>query len=81
MKWAELTPETIAKTEQWFIDLALDCIAEAESGEVVVNDFESYKERQMGVVKEYTDKTYKPTFTFLQRAWYIQTGESVAFLS
>lgn len=81
MNWAELTPETVAKAEQWFIDNALGCIAEAESGEVYVNDFESYKAWQMAIVKEYTDKTYRPTFTFLQRAWYIQTGESVAFLS
>lgn len=80
MKWSELTPETIAKAEQWFIDNALACIAEAESGKVYVNDLEAYRVRQMAIVKEYTHKTYRPTFTFLQRAWYIQTGESVAFL-
>lgn len=80
MKWEDLTAETITKTEQWFIDNALGCIAEAESGEVFVNDFESYKAWQMEIVKKYTDKTYRPTLSFLLKAWYIQTGECPALL-
>ena len=76
----ELTQETILATRQWFADNAMACIAEVESGAVKVNDPEKYfawrKESAANSLAGKNDHT----FTFMQRAHYLQTGECVALL-
>lgn len=76
----ELTEETIQKTRVWFHDNALDCIEEVRSGKVMVNDPESYfswrEEQAADALKGNSDHTV----AFLQKAYFIQTGESVALL-
>ncbi len=77
----QLTDETIQKTRKWFSDNALACIEEAKSGKVYVNDLEYYTKLNLEKSKEYLEGKHQITFTFLQRAYFIQTGESVPLLS
>lgn len=72
-----LTEETIQKTRKWFSDNAIACIEEAKSGKVYVNDLERYTKLNLKSSKEYLEGSHQITFTFLQRAHFIQTGESV----
>jgi len=75
-----LTPETIQATRQWFADNAAACIAEVEAGRVWVNDPARYFAHQRQAAADSLAGKYDHTFTFLQRAHYIQTGECVPFL-
>jgi hypothetical protein len=76
----KLTDESIQKTREWFHDNAIACIEEVKSGKVKVNDCESYFEWRNREAKEYLEGCHDRTLTFLQRAYFIQTGESVAML-
>lgn len=76
----ELTKETIQKTRKWFSDNAIACIEEVKSGKSWVNDEESYFEQENKNAKEFLEGKYDHTLTFLQRAYFIQTGESVPLL-
>lgn len=73
-----LTKETIQTTRQWFADNAQACIDEAVSGAIKVNNLVGYIADQQVKIDEYLSGVWDHTFTFLQRAHYIQTGESVA---
>jgi hypothetical protein len=77
MKFAgiEITAESIQATRQWFADNAQACIDEAVSGEVRVNDLESYIEWNKQRIVDALAGKGDYTFTFAQRAHYIQTGE------
>jgi hypothetical protein len=75
-----LTPETVQKTREWFAANALACIAEAESGAVRVNDLAFYRSACLKSYEEYLAGRWDHTFTFQQRAHYIQTGECIALL-
>ena len=76
-----LTESTIQATREWFAANALACIAEAVSGEVFVNDLPAYIEWRMESHAESLAGKWDHTFTFLQRAHYLQTGECVSLLS
>lgn len=76
----ELTDETIKKTRKWFHDNSISCIEEVRRGEVGVNDRESYFSWRANQAKEYMDGQHDRNLTFLQRAYFIQTGEWVALL-
>ncbi|WP_124115428.1 hypothetical protein [Paenibacillus xylanexedens] len=76
----ELTEESIQKTRQLFADISLACIEEVECGKVRVNDPESYFAWRKEEAKEVMEGKADHTLTFLQRAYYVQTGESVALL-
>ncbi|MBF8216212.1 hypothetical protein MKS87_11465 [Bacillus subtilis] len=76
----QLTDESIQKTRKWFADNAMACIEEVKSGKVYVNDRESYFAWRNKEAKEYMEGKHDHTVTFLQRAYFIQTGESVALL-
>lgn len=75
-----LTPETILATRQWFADNAQACIDKVVSGDMKVNDLIGYIERQEQLIDECLSGVWDHAFTFLQRAYFIQTGESVALL-
>jgi hypothetical protein len=77
----ELTAETIAATRQWFADNAQGCIDEAVSGVVRVNDLASYIEWRREQIADSLAGKGDHTFTFLQRAHTLQTGECIAFLA
>jgi hypothetical protein len=76
-----LTPETIQATRQWYADNAQACIAEAESGEVFVNDLPSYIAWRKESAADSLAGKYDHSLSFLQRAYFIQTGISVPILS
>lgn len=76
----ELTEETILKARRWFADNARECANEARDGTVRVNDLPAYLVSCGKREAEAVAGEYDQTFTFMQRAYYIQTGESVALL-
>ncbi|MDR5812032.1 hypothetical protein QCE62_00320 [Caballeronia sp. LZ033] len=73
----ELTPETITATHAWFANNAQACIDEAVSGAVRVNDLSSYVAWRQQDIDRHRAGIGGTSFAFLQRAYYIQTGESV----
>ncbi len=75
-----LTSETILATRQWFADNDQACIDEAVSGQVRVNDLPSFIEWKKQSIADGLVGKWDHTFAFLQRAYFIQTGESVALL-
>ena len=76
----EITKETIQQTRKWFSNNALACIEEAKSGKLFVNDLEKYIELKTKSSIEYLEGNHDHVFAFVQRAYYIQTGESVPLL-
>ena len=75
-----LTDESVLRTREWFADNCLGCISEAKSGLVYVNDLEEYIVWQLDSRDRVLAGKDDHTFTFLQRAYFIQTGESVPML-
>jgi len=76
----QLTPETIEKTKEHFVDIYKKCIAQAKTGEMKVNDLESYivwQEKNIAAIFEPKDSY---SFTFVQRAYWLQTGQMIALL-
>jgi hypothetical protein len=79
----DLTPETIQATRQWFADNADACVREAEDGTAPLAShypLEQYRANKAADKAAALAGEYDHTFTFLQRAYFIQTGESVALL-
>lgn len=79
----DLTPETIQVTRQWFADNADACVREAEDGTAPLAShypLEKYRALQETAKQHALTGCIDRTFTFLQRAYFIQTGESVALL-
>ena len=75
-----LTDESMEKARQFYINNCEMAIKQAESGEVYVNDLPSYVAWQNERITRLKDGTEPMSLTFLQRAYYEQTGESVALL-
>jgi hypothetical protein len=80
----QITEESIHACRQWFIDNQQACIAGALNGTLgvashvnVTEYIEACQRKQDSIEVGEQDHT----FTFMQRAYYIQTGESVALLS
>ena len=71
-----LTSETLAATRQWFADNAQACIDEATRGDVRVNDLAQYIVWRQDQAAASLRGDSDHTFTFLQRAYYIQTGDA-----
>ena len=75
----ELTEESILKARKSFSDNCLACIEDVKSGKSQIYcNKEDFYEREERNAKDYLYGLNDNTFTFLQRAYYIQTGESVA---
>jgi hypothetical protein len=70
-----LTEQTIIATRQHFADIHSSCIEKARAGEFQVNDLGRYVEWQERSRVASLAGDYDHTFTFQQRAWWIQTGE------
>lgn len=77
----ELTEQTMQETRQFFADNKDACIAEVLSGAVKVNNNESYFKWMLEMKAEALCGGQDHIFTFLQRAYYIQTGECIALLA
>ncbi|MGV6935984.1 hypothetical protein ACWA2B_10760 [Paenibacillus sp. CMM36] len=76
----ELTEASILRTRKLFADIALECIEEVQCGKVSVNDPESYFAWRREEANDVLEGKADHTLTFLQRAYYVQTGESIALL-
>lgn len=76
----ELKEEAMQQTRQWFHDNCIACIEEAKEGRFHVNDLERYIEWETKSAIEYMEGKHDRVLAFLQRAYYFQTGESVALL-
>lgn len=76
----EITQETIIQTRKHFADLSQKCIDKAISGEFRVNNLQSYIELQHASIEYALLGKNDYTFTFMQRAYWLQTGECVALL-
>ncbi|MCP3681518.1 MAG: hypothetical protein GY861_02415 [bacterium] len=73
----QLTEDTITATCQWYADNAQGCIDEVLSGDVKVNDMESYIEEKIKSKAMYLSRKFEIGLWFYQKALYIQTGKSV----
>ncbi|MFQ3543589.1 hypothetical protein Q7A53_05840 [Halobacillus rhizosphaerae] len=76
----ELTDETIQKTRKWFHNNCMACIEEVKSGKVYVNNIKKYIEMEKESARDYMEGKNDYIFAFVQRAYYIQTGECIALL-
>lgn len=81
MKKKELTLDNILATRRYFADLCTQCINEAVSGEVKVNDLESYAEWKERDRLKTLHGGFDHTIAFRQYATYLQTGEEWAILN
>lgn len=76
-----LTDETIDKTWQWFADHQRACAVAATLGEFRVNDLCGYVRECLDEAARYDRHEGRISLTFVQRAYFIQSGESVPLLS
>ncbi|BBI90603.1 hypothetical protein HYO65_gp211 [Tenacibaculum phage PTm1] len=76
----QLTQESIDKCIEQCIQNKQGCIDEVQRGEVTVNDKEKYFEWCNSNIKKYENRDFKISLSFLQKAYYIQTGKCVALL-
>lgn len=83
-----ITPETIAATRQWYADNAMQCIRESRlyietDGRegFRVNDIDRYVEQMTERAADSLTDSSDHTFAFMQRAYFIQTGECVPLFS
>jgi hypothetical protein len=76
----ELTADAMQKAREQFAANSEACIAEVKSGDVKVNDPESYFVWMQQLAADALAGRSDHTLTFLQRAYFIQTGECVALL-
>jgi len=77
----EITPETVYATREFFAQLSLDCIADAQSGATPVNDLDGYIAWRERCISDSLSGSGDHTLAFLQRAFFIQTGECPPLLS
>lgn len=77
----DITEDTILKTREYGIKQCQDCIAEAISGKVMVNDLDKYVDHQNSDIVKYESGYYDDTIHFLSKAIYMQFGESVPIMS
>lgn len=79
-----LTPETLDLTWQWFADLDRECARAAQAGEFRVNDLPRYVAdcEERAARYDAHDNGGRPlSLTFIQRAYFIQSGKSVPLLA
>ena len=73
-----ITPETTQATRQHFADLYQRCIDEAAAG---VTDLDRYVTWRREAIRASLAGEHDGSLTFLQRALYLQTRQSVAILA
>lgn len=76
-----LTDETLDKTWQHFADLERRCAVAATLGEFRVNDLRGYVRDCLENAARYDRHEGRMSLTFVQQAYFIQSGESVPLLS
>jgi hypothetical protein len=76
----EITTETIKQTRNHFAKISENCIQGAINKEFHVNDLDRYIIWKTNSKKDYLSGKSDHTFTFLQYAYFLQTGESIPLL-
>ena len=76
-----ITNDTIRATCEWYANNQQACINEAQSGEVKVNDLQSYIAECELLKQQYQSGDFTTGLWFWQRAYFIQSGCSVPMLS
>lgn len=88
----EITQETIVRTRRYFADNCTLCAASAveydsipkdqlQEGKFFVNDLAGYIADRQAVALDFIEGKNDNSFTFWQRAHWLQTGECVALFS
>lgn len=75
-----LTAESIAAARQQGAQLCQSCIDEVIGGQVYVNDPEQYVRWRREQIGAHLSGAYDGSVAFMQKAYWIQTGEDVAIL-
>lgn len=75
-----LNKDDINKASEWYTVNAQKCIDEVVSGDVFVNDLESYVKGREQDIANYKTGNFKPWLGFWQQALYLKTGECVSIL-
>ena len=75
-----LTEETIAATWKHFADHERLCAEEARAGILKPNDVDKYIEKCESNAALYDSREMRISVTWIQRAYFIQTGECVPIL-
>lgn len=74
-----LTEESIKEACKYYADNALACLYSANEDDWFVDDLDGYRRWMQSRYDQFTSGILvKPSVTLLQRAYVIQTGESVA---
>lgn len=79
----QITEESIHACRQWFADNADACVRGAEDGTAPLAShypLELYRNKMAERKASALAGEFDHNFAFMQRAYYIQTGESVALL-
>lgn len=76
----KLTEESIKAACQFYADNAAAQSRDAESGELIVNDLAKFRIAMEDRIDRHKSGLVEPSVAFLQHAYYIQTGKSVALL-
>ena len=76
----KITAKTIMATREHFAANRHACIAEVQSGELKVNDPAEYVRWMLEMAQEDMEGRHDHTLTFLQRAYWLQTGDMIALL-
>ena len=76
----EITESTIINTRNYFAQISENCIQGALTNEFHVNDVDKYVEWKSKSKQDYLDGKSDHTLTFLQYAYFLQTGQMVALL-
>lgn len=77
---AAIPQAAILQAREHFAQIGRDCIAEAESGEVRVNDLASYREWRREGIRAVLAGEEDHTFAFRQMAHFFAFGECVPLL-
>lgn len=75
-----ITEETKIATRLWFAKNCIDCIDEAKSGILKINNLDKYISDNISEAKHYIDGKYDQTLSFIQRAEFLQTGKCTPIL-
>lgn len=70
----------VLKARLWYAQNALDCIDEAATGKVKVEDIENVVKYNLERYHSALNGSFDNTLAFKQKVHYIETGESVAIL-
>lgn len=73
-----LEEKYIFEARKYFVELIERNIDKVENGEKKVNNKEKFIKSQLDKLESYDNGLNDETFTFMQRAYYLQTGESVS---